>query len=117
MDMFNNEVFIELVITILGLILTIFKGTEIYKKHVKEKYETAISCLEAGILEVQEAYVSDIKKAREDGKLTEEEKLAARNKALNRANEIGAKLGIDVISILGRDFLDYLIAKKVNEIK
>ena len=116
-NLLQNEHFIELLITLIGILLTILKSTELYKKHVKERYEKALACLEVGIKETQDIYVEAIKKAREDGKLTDEEKLEAKNKAIEHAKELGAKLGIDVITILGQEFLDTIIAKKVNEIK
>lgn len=58
-----------------------------------------------------------LKKAKADGKLTPEEKAAARVKAIAYAQEFGRTRGIDMVEELGREYVPVLISKIVRVLK
>lgn len=66
------------------------------------------------VTEVWEEYVREIKAAKEDGKLTAEEKRVAQEKALQKMIEEGKTGGFDLIKEFGMPFLKALIEQGVQ---
>jgi hypothetical protein len=108
---------VALVGTVLALAWTFFKSRDIYKEMRQAKYFAAIEALEAGVEKTYQVYVEALKEARTDGKLTREEKAAARRKAIAYAQEFGRTRGIDVIELLGKEYIPVLITKIVRLLK
>jgi len=96
---------------------TFFKSRDLYQEIKGQKYSIAMDALEAGVEKTYRVYVEALKKAKADGKLTPEERAAARQKAIAYAQEFGCTRGIDVIEELGREYVPVLISKIVRVLK
>ena len=108
---------VALVGTIVAGAWTFFKSRGLYQEMKGQKYSAAIEALEAGVEKTYRVYVEALKKAKADGKLTPEEKAAARQRAIAYAQEFGRTRGIDVIEELGREYIPVLISKIVRVLK
>jgi len=108
---------VALVGTVVAGAWTFFKSRDLYKEVKVQKYSAAMDALEAGVEKTYRVYVEALKKAKADGKLTPEEKGAARQKAIAYAQEFGLTRGIDVIEELGREYIPVLIGKIVRALK
>ena len=108
---------VALVGTIVAGAWTFFKSRDLYQQMKGQKHSAAMDALEAGVEKTYRVYVEALKKAKADGKLTSEEKAAARQKAISYAQEFGRTRGIDVIEELGREYIPVLIGKIVRALK
>ncbi len=81
--------------------------------------EKAVFCLMEGVKEVGDAWVRAIKLAREDGKLTEEERRRANQEAIDFAIAYAERQGIDILKFFAEETLpaiiDYLVRKLKGE--
>jgi hypothetical protein len=116
-NILGSEATMSLIVTILGAIWTMFKGSEWYATHMSEKRRRAIEVLELAVHDTYDTYVRAIKASNEDGKLTEEEKTAARQKAVDKAIAIGRSKGIDIAGELGQEALSAWVTKIVSALK
>lgn len=100
---------IVLVLMILFSVLTTaiawFKGSEHFARIKDTRWAEALAALDAGVTDVYEDYVRALKEGRGDGKLTDEERVEARDRALARAIDIGKTRGVDVLAEIGVDFV------------
>lgn len=121
MEMLNslltNEAFITLLMTLFGTLLTAIQGMKWYQNKIKGNYDKAVDVVGAAVVEVAETYTEELKKANADGKLTDEEKKIARERALEIAKQLGAKSGLNVVNLIGEELINSIIAKKVAELK
>ena len=87
------------------------------KAHDSEALKDAIRALEAGVNDAWVHFVRDLKKKAADGKLSEDEKIAARDWAKNKALEIAGTSGRKVLAGFGQLGIDALIEKIVRKNK
>lgn len=78
-----------------------------------EALKNALRALEAGVNDAWVHFVKDLKIKAKDGKLTPDEKVAARDWATNKARDIASGPGKKVLLALGRMGVDSLIEKIV----
>jgi len=121
MEELLQEVALDWVVALVGTIVagawTFFKSRGLYQEMKGQKYSAAMDALEAGVEKTYRVYVEALKKAKADGKLTPEEKAAARQRAIAYAQEFGRTRGVDVIEELGREYIPVLIGKIVRALK
>ena len=117
LETFALDWVVALVGTIVALAWTFFKSRDLYQEMKGQKYFAAIEALQAGVEKTYRVYVQALKEAKADGKLSPEEKAAARQKAVAYAQEFGRTRGIDVIEQLGREYIPVLISKIVRLLK
>ena len=113
----NLEVIISAIVTILTAFGVWTKiETRIQRKLGENKFK--IWEISKGVVaDVYHDYVKEIKKSREDGKLTVGEAKEARNKAISLLKEKAKEGGIDAIKIMGEAAFPALIEKAVNYLK
>lgn len=120
-DLFSNVEFIEAVISVVavlvGALWSAGKSSELYAKIKDKKWLVALQAVEAGVEHSYRTYVSEKKKAAEDGKLTEEEVTIARRVAVNAAKTFALTQGVDVLKILGEEYLEYWVTQAVLDAK
>jgi hypothetical protein len=113
----NSETGLTLVSTVLGGIWTLFRSSDFYRNARARKYDRAIEALEAGVELTYRTYVRAIKESNADGRLTDDEIRAARQRARVAAIEFGRTRGVDVLGELGTEYIDLWIAKLVARLK
>jgi len=113
----NSDSGLTLVAGLVGMVWTVFKGSDWFKRRSNDRWETAVESLEAAVEATYRDYVKAIKDAREDGSLTPQETQQARAMARTRAKAIGERQGIDVLRVLGEDTADLWISKAVRKLK
>jgi hypothetical protein len=96
---------------------TFFKGTDLWARISKEKYSEALLALEAGVNVTYETYVREIKAASEDGKLTDNERKVARERARQAGIDYAKEKGVDLLKVLGESYIDVWIEKILRSIK
>lgn len=112
-----NMEYITIAGMILGFIWAFFKGSDLYGKYVKGRLQKSVDAIEAGVGEVYQTYVQEIKLASADGKLTLEEQATARAKAKECAYKFAKDHGIDLAKTIGEDFLNLWIERSVQKAK
>jgi hypothetical protein len=100
-----------------AVLWAVFKSSEWYRSRRSERFAEAMGLLEAAVEETYQTYVREIKRGREDGKLTETERAEARRRAKERALAFARERGIDLLERLGRDLLDIYITWLVKKLK
>ena len=113
----NLEVIVSAIVAILTA-FGIFTKVEasIQRKLGEDKFK--IWEMSKGVVtDVYHDYVREIKKNKEDGKLTADEAKEARNKAISLLKEKAKEEGIDAIKVLGKSAFPALIEKAVNYLK
>ena len=101
----------------LGSIWTAFKTSEWRRRAQETRYAKAVQALEVGVDATYRSYVQSLKEAREDGKLTASEAALARQRAIRTAVAYGREQGIDVLTEVGANYAELLIAKLVKTVK
>ena len=112
-----NEQYIELLITLAAVILAIIKATDSYKKMKAGHHNKSIDAIEAAVESVYTTYVREIKEARADGRLTDQERKAAREMAQDRATELVRDQGLDIMSTIGADYINLRIERAIQKQK
>lgn len=116
-DVISSESGLTLVGAVVGAMWAAFKSSDWYENARSRRYAKAVEALEAGVEQTYRTYVQAIKAAREDGKLTDEEKRQARELAREAAIEFGRTRGVDVLREVGAEYVDVWIAKLVQRLK
>jgi len=94
----QTEAAANLILGAIALAVGYFLKRSAVKKY---KLERCILALQTGVQETYEEYVKSIKEASTDGKLTESEKMQARDRAWNAAKVILQEEGIDLAKYYG----------------
>lgn len=112
---------IDLGITLLGSAMGAvwagFKSSEHYQRAQRQRFQKALLALESGVERTYQAYVKAIKAGRADGRLTESEKARARSLARTRAIALAKEAGVDLLRVIGEDYVDVWIGKLVRKRK
>jgi hypothetical protein len=104
----------ELIAAIVAVVL----GFAVKKKWINEQLSTELhSDVSGAVTEVYHEYVGELKKTSADGKLTEEQKKIARDKAVSKITEIGKTKGIDYAKKYGLPLIVSLIETYVTKKK
>ena len=114
------EYAVEAGIVILGIVgyyVRKFSVKLVAKINLEETEREALNAIMAGVTDVYHEFVKDAKFASEDGKLTESEKLAARNKAITKAKELAKGKGKDFLESVARERLTNWVELAVNKMK
>lgn len=80
----------------------------------KWRLERAAEFLGAGVRETYEEYVRKAQKAREDGKLTIEERDIAMQMAISKAKEYCLQNGFDLLKVYAKEFLPVLVERIIG---
>lgn len=83
----------------------------------KWRLDRAVECLAAGVRETYEEYVREIKKASEDGKLTDEERSFAMRMALEKAKSYALNAGFDLLKVYAEEYLPVLVERIIGSQK
>lgn len=112
---------IDMGITLLGsavgAVWAGFKSSEHYQRAQRLRFQKALLALESGVERTYQAYVKAIKAGRSDGRLTESEKARARSLARTRAIALAKEAGVDLLRVIGEDYVDVWIGKLVRRRK
>lgn len=112
-----DQVGLYVLMCVFGVAWGIMRVIEIYQKVKDSRYKTLINIIETAVQETYDTYTREIKKAREDGKLTAEERKRAFEIALQRAVEIGKKQKIEILRLLPREVVRYYILRALQKLK
>lgn len=116
-DLLGNNPGLTIIGTIFAFACSAFKSSSWWQKRRKRRYAKAVDALEAGVNQTFNAYVNAIKDSRDDGKLSDEEKLLARQLAIQTAQDFAQTEGINVVRVLGHEYMDLWIEKIINRLK
>lgn len=86
-DLLSSELFMNMLAVVVGGIWTAIKASEWMQSKKDSALYSIADALEQGVQLVYETYVRETKAANADGKLTEQERMAARNKAIDAAGK------------------------------
>lgn len=108
---------LEIVLSVIGLILA-WGLRFLVKKYSQSKgVADATEALVLGIQHVQTTYTEALKKAKEDGKLTDEEAKQAKELALAKAKELATKEGLSTLKEWGLEKVSPMIEILLNKVK
>jgi hypothetical protein len=106
-----------MIITIGGILWSIFKGTKMYRESINKTYLLAIECVGAGVLSALDAYKYKKGGGTLKDILTDEDIKEYKETAKKVAKEVGNKNGINIVSILGgEEFVNLHIEKQLKRL-
>ena len=121
LEYLKDPTILELIFSILAGIWTFIRATEFYKEHVGEKYQLLVDLVESSVVKIYETYVRERKadtSTAPEGKLAENERSVARDRAISLVKDLAAERGLDIKKLVGSDEeLEALVQKTVNELK
>lgn len=107
-----------IIITVGGILWSIFKATGLYKQHKDKIYMVAIECISAGALSAFDAFRYKKDGSKVSTPLSVQDKAEMFDAAKKAAIEIGNKLDIDIVNTLGGDaFVDLHLEKQLKRFK
>ncbi len=102
---------------VLGLVGLVFAGLKRLETVQAYELERALDCIRLGVEETYQNYVRALKQSREDGKLTAEERAAARAMAVNAALQYARDQGIPLLKTYALEYLPVLVEKVLRQSK
>ncbi len=112
-----DQIAYYLLFAVFGLAWMIMKTVELYKAGKESKYKIILTIIESAVQDTYDTYTREIKKAREDGKLTPEERQKAFELALQKTVEIARKQKIEILKLLPKEILRYYILRALQRLK
>lgn len=112
-----DQIAYYLLFAVFGLAWMIMKTVELYKAGKESKYKILLTIIESAVQDTYDTYTREIKKAREDGKLTPEERQKAFELALQKTVEIARKQKIEILKLLPKEILRYYILRALQRLK
>jgi hypothetical protein len=103
--------------TLFGSIWAVMRAYEIYQQLKNSRYRLALTIIESAVQHTYDTYTREIKKAREDGKLTPEERKKAFNMAMQTAIEMARGQNLELNKIIRKELLPYLIHRALQKLK
>lgn len=102
---------------VFGSVWAIMRVYEVYQQLKNSRYRLAITIIESAVQKTYDTYTREIKKAREDGKLTPEERKKAFNLAMQTAIEMARGQNMELNSIIRKELLPYFIHRALQKLK
>ena len=116
-----DEAFLPALASVIAAVYMAFKAWARVQWQLQDRqaqrWETALDAIEAAVLEVYEEYVRGIKQDRPDGKLTNQQRLRARQMAKEKAIDIAQERGIKLLGLVGNATMTPWIEKAVRRLK
>ncbi|HOK09986.1 MAG TPA: hypothetical protein PLT82_11190 [Candidatus Hydrogenedens sp.] len=106
-----------LLMMVFGSLWTIMRAYELYQQLRNSKYRLVLSIIESAVQKTYDTYTREIKKSREDGKLTPEERQKAFQLAMETAIDLAKNQNLDIFNIVRREFMPYLIQRSLQKLK
>ncbi len=116
-EIMQSEAVLSIAASVIGLVWAGVKGSGLLAQRRRRRFDRALLALEAGVEKSWQTYVRELKRGREDGKLSQDEARHARQLAVETALQVGRQEGIDVLAELGRDYVDAFIARLLRNRK
>lgn len=106
-------------VTLIGLGYWALKQWNWFKSLLENNVAAAqaVEAIHVGVIDTYQNYVKALKDGAEDGKLTEEEKKAARDKAIAKAIEVAKGPGFTFLKEASMPTLQALVQQVVNKLK
>lgn len=117
MDLLESDAILTGIALLFATFWTLCKGSDWLVEHRHKRLREALRALEAGVEATYREYVRALKEQRPDGRLTLEEQQTARAYAKDRAEAIARVQGIDLMGVIGAEFIDLWICKLVRKLK
>lgn len=115
-----SEAGLELIALVFTLLWGWFRGTEWFanmQARVKQsRWERAMGLVEAGAEKTYRTFVASLKQANGGG-LTPEQQRQAQDRALEEAQRMGQRMGIDVLQVLTPDLARVAVVAAVHKLK
>ena len=100
------------------LAITAIIGVMIQFDVVKRwKYRWALEIIQLAVSSIYNEFVKPAKAAAENGKLSEDQRVEARRKAIEKAKVIAKDRGIDLNAVLGNELLEMYVQLAVSKVK
>lgn len=113
----NNQILLELLVSVGGTIYLLLKKKEIDGKKVEWNYKVALESIGVGVLQAFQQYVKGMKEQDPNGKVSPEVEAKAHEMATTIATDVAAKKGVSLSATVGDDFIDYNIKKVLEDLK
>lgn len=104
-------------IAVFGSIWAIIRTYEVYQQLKNSRYRLALTIIESAVQKTYDTYTREIKKAREDGKLTPEERKKAFELAMQTAIEMARGQNMELNKIIRKELLPYFIHSALQKLK
>ncbi len=100
-----------------GCLWAIMRAYELYQKVRNSQYRIVLTLIESAVQKTYDTYTREIKKSREDGKLTPEERQKAFQLAVQTAIEMARGQNLELNKIVRKELLPYLIRRSLQKLK
>jgi len=117
-ELLTNDAVLKVLVSLVIVVWGGFKAKKLMLDDPKNaKKKRVIEIAEGVVKEIFDTEIRELKKAKEDGKLTKEEISAANKKAVEKLKEEGKKKGLEVVKLFAEEYLPVLIDKIVKKLK
>ncbi len=112
-----DQILFYSLVTMFGSIWVIMRAYELYQQLRNSKYRLALTIIESAVQKTYDTYTREIKKSREDGKLTPEERNKALEMSMKMAIEMARGQNLELNRIIRKELLPYLIHQALQKLK
>jgi len=109
----GNSAVIEILAMVIAALWAAFRASDWWRTHRETLYGRALEALSIGVEQTYQDYVRRTK-LDNGGALSDEERAVARARAARAAIAEGARRGVDVMAVLGKEAIDALIEERVR---
>lgn len=117
----NYLIYVPEIVAAIGVVWTMLKLhdkiVDFLQKKKSKLWLKIYALAGQAVVQVSEDYVNEIKKGKEDGKLTKEEARKARDLALQKLLELAKSEGLDLLKSGFKEMLPWIIEKIVQKLK
>lgn len=117
-EFLSSDTFYPMIVALIGLI---YGGLKVkyfaFDKPGQEKKKKLVELGESSVKETFDEYVRELKKAREDGKLTKKEIAIANQMAISKLKEKAKANGLEAGKIIAEEYLPVFIDKITKKLK
>lgn len=117
-EFLSSDAFYPMIVSLFGLI---YGGLKVkyfaFDKPGEEKKKKLVDIGEIAMKEVFDEYVRDLKRSREDGKLTKVEIAEANKRGVAKLKEKAKEKGIEIGKIVAEEYLPVFVDKLVRKLK
>lgn len=117
-EFLTNDAILKILVTAIVGAWAAFKAKNLLLDDPKNaKKKKAVELLESIVVDMYNTEIRELKKAKEDGKLTKEEIAAANKKAIETLKEKGKEKGLAIGKLFAEEYLPVLVNKVVARLK
>lgn len=112
-----DQILFYSLVTVFGSVWVVMRAYELYQQLRNSRYRLLLTIIESAVQKTYDTYTREIKKSREDGKLTPEERKKAFEMAMQTVMEMARGQNLELNRVVQKELLPYLIHRALLKLK